>query len=49
MTPKEVNTVHRDTPEAASFPQPPLFFWLPIDGRRHKAKIQDQHLPPPAH
>lgn len=38
--------MHRDPPETTRSPQPPLFFWLPINGRRHKAKIQDQHLPP---
>lgn len=38
--------MHIDPPEATRSPQPPLFFWLPIDGRRHKAKIQDQDLPP---
>jgi zinc-finger len=38
--------VHLDPPEATSFPQPPLFFWLPIDDQRHTAGIQDRITPP---
>lgn len=38
--------MHLNPPESTSFPHPSLFFWLLIDGRRHKAKTQDQHLLP---
>ena len=37
--------MHLDPPEATSFPQPPLCFWLPIDDQRHTAGIQDRILP----
>ncbi len=36
--------MHLDPPE--SFPQPPSFFWLPIDDQRHAAGIQDRNQPP---
>lgn len=42
--PRRYNTVHLDPPE--SFPQPPSFFWLPIDDQRHAAGIQDRNQPP---
>lgn len=38
------NTVHLDPPGVAIFPQSRSFFWLPIDGKRHAARIRDQHL-----
>jgi zinc finger protein len=37
--------VHLDPPGAPTVPRPQWFFWLPIDGQRHAARIHDRHLP----
>lgn len=38
-------TMHPDSPGARSLPQPRMFFWVPLDGKRHAADIQDKHRP----
>ena len=37
--------MHPDSPGAPSVPQPRMFFWLPLDGKRHAADIQYRHRP----
>lgn len=37
--------MHLDLPGASSVPQFRSFFWLPIDGKRHAARIGDRNLP----